>query len=126
MPLSEHEQKILSEIERRLAEEDPKFARNVAAQSPQGQTVRRLKRVSLSFVAGFALLITGLVLGGTWLIILGLAAFAVMLFSVAVMSALVRRLGHEHPPSSAGNRDAGWRSRIEERFRRRLDRDDEN
>jgi len=31
MPLSEHEQRILAEIERRLLEEDPKFAQQVGS-----------------------------------------------------------------------------------------------
>ncbi len=125
MPLSEHEQKILSEIERRLSEEDPKFARNVAAQGPHGQTLRRLKRVSLFFVAGFGLLVAGLLLGGTWLIVLGLAAFVVMLLSVVVMTALVKRIGDEHARATAGSSESGWFARIEERMRRRFDRDED-
>ena len=42
MPLSEHEQRILAEIERRLLEEDPKFAHQVGS-SFRAHLGRRLK-----------------------------------------------------------------------------------
>ena len=44
MPLSEHEQKILEEIERQLYEQDPKFARNVASKARKGHSARNLRR----------------------------------------------------------------------------------
>ena len=44
MPLSEHEQKILEEIERQLYEQDPKFARNVASKAAKGHSARNLRR----------------------------------------------------------------------------------
>ncbi len=47
MPLSEHEQRILAEIERRLLEEDPKFAQQVGS-SFQAHLARRLKLAGLS------------------------------------------------------------------------------
>ncbi len=39
MPLSDHEQRILEEIERRLVAEDPKFAREVSAPWRRGWRV---------------------------------------------------------------------------------------
>ena len=50
MPLSEHEQRILAEIERRLLEEDPKFAHQVGS-SFRAHLARRMKLA----VAGFIL-----------------------------------------------------------------------
>ena len=55
MPLSDHEQKILDEIEARLAAEDPKFARSTSAATPRGIAIKRIKRASLVFIAGFVL-----------------------------------------------------------------------
>lgn len=130
MPLSEYEQRILSEIEKRLAAEDPRFARNVEATSPYGQNVKRLKRVVLAFGGGFALLVAALVLSalgsGTWLLPLGLAAFAIMLASSVLMAAIVKHIGREHARSARRRRESGWFGRFEERWRRRFERDDES
>ena len=52
MPLSEHEQRILAEIERRLLEEDPKFAHQVGS-SFRAHLGRRLKLA----VAGFVIML---------------------------------------------------------------------
>ncbi len=52
MPLSEHEQKILEEIERQLYEQDPKFARNVASKARKGHSARNLRRGIGLFVLG--------------------------------------------------------------------------
>src|SRR5206468_2593085 len=129
MPLSEYEQRILSEIEKRLAAEDPRFARDVEAQSPYGQSVKRLKKVSLAFVGGFVLLIAGLVLSalghGVWLLPFGLAAFAIMLLSSVVMVAIVKHIGREHVRSARVAKAPGWFNRVEERWRRRFDHRDD-
>ena len=43
MPLSEHEQRILEEIERRLAEEDPRLVDQVSRTSLYTHLARRIK-----------------------------------------------------------------------------------
>lgn len=130
MPLSEYEQRILSEIEQRLADEDPRFARGVQAHTPYGQTLRRLKKASIAFGVGFAMLVTGLIVGalrgGSWVVVFGLAAFAIMLTSVAVIATLVKRISHEHARSSRATRSAGWFGRLEERWRTRFERDEDS
>ena len=82
MPLSEHEQRILDDIERRLAAEDPKFARSTSAATPRGLAVKRIKRATLVFIAGFVLMIAGLVSNLTEQ--LGIAGFIVMLIALFV------------------------------------------
>ncbi|MCA1831761.1 MAG: DUF3040 domain-containing protein [Actinomycetota bacterium] len=130
MPLSEYEQRILSEIEQRLAAEDPRFARDVAATSPYGQSVKRLKRASLAFGGGFALLIAGLVLSalghGVWLLPFGLAAFGIMLGSSVLMVTIVKHIGREHVRSSQASRSPSWFNRFEERWRRRFERGEDS
>lgn len=130
MPLSEYEERILSEIERRLAADDPRFARDVAAQSPYGQSLKRLKRASLLFGAGFGLLIAGLVAGlvsgtGFLLIVLGVAAFAVMLLAIVMIAATMKSIGREHARASRSVQAPGWFVRWEERWRRRFERDED-
>jgi hypothetical protein len=120
MPLSEHEQKILDEIERRLAAEDPKFARSTTAATPRGIAVRRIKRASAGFAAGFVLLIAGLMTSLT--LQLGIAGFVVMLLSVLVIARASRDIG----PVTVRSREQGtsWFGRAEERWRKRFERGD--
>jgi hypothetical protein len=120
MPLSDHEQQILDEIERRLAAEDPKFARSTSAATPRGVAIRRIKRASLVFIAGFVLMIAGLVTSLTEQ--LGIAGFVVMLLALFVIARASRDIG----PVSTRTRDSGpsWFGRAEERWRKRFERDD--
>lgn len=120
MPLSDHEQRILDEIERRLAAEDPKFARSTSATTPRGLAVRRIKRASLGFIAGFGLMIAGLVSGQA--LPLGIAGFVVMLLALVVIARASRDIG----PVSTRTKASGpsWFGRAEERWRKRFERDD--
>jgi hypothetical protein len=89
MPLSEHEQRILAEIEQQLAAEDPRFvarARRSTGWSAQGQ--RRIAIV-LGIVGVFAVLLLGF-LASPWNLIsaaLGLAmVFGAILLAVTASS----------------------------------------
>lgn len=121
MPLSEHEQKILDEIERRLVADDPKFARDVSAGGMQGAALRRVKRGILAFVFGFVLLIVGLFQGPTRLVFFGIAAFAVMVSSAAVMAAGIKQVSRERV-AGENSAPSGWFARMEERWRKRYER----
>src|SRR6266540_4768277 len=91
MPLSEHEQKILEEIERRLVADDPKFAREVGAGGAQGAALKRVKRAVFTFVLGFVLLIVGL-FKANLLVYFGIVAFAVMVASAAVIASGIKQV----------------------------------
>src|SRR2546426_9924338 len=114
MPLSEHEQKILDEIERRLVADDPKFARDVSAGGMQGAALRRVKRGILAFVCGFVLLIVGLFQPNR-LVFFGIAAFAVMVGSAAVMASGIKQVSRERT-STERPAATGWFARMEERW----------
>ena len=118
MPLSEHEQRILEEIERRLVAEDPKFAREVGGGSSQGTALRKVKRAIVAFTLGFGLLIAGLFVPDR-LIVFGIVAFAVMVASAAFIASGVKQVSQERPDGA--NRET-WFSRMEERWRKRYDR----
>lgn len=122
MPLSEHEQRILDEIERRLAAEDPKFARATAIAAPRGLALRRIKRAAVCFVAGLGLLISALFVQKL-LWPLGLGGFAVMLGSVVVVTKATKDLGRVGPKG----RDRGqtWFNKAEDRWRKRFERGDD-
>ena len=57
MPLSEHEQRLLDQIERALYQEDPKFASTVRATDLRTHMRRRLRRAALVLALGFGLLL---------------------------------------------------------------------
>jgi hypothetical protein len=56
MPLSPDEQRILDEIEQRLAEEDPRLVEAVSRTSLYTHLARRIKWSLLAFLAGFLML----------------------------------------------------------------------
>ena len=123
MPLSEHEQRILEEIERRLVADDPKFARDVAAGGGQAAVLRRVKRAIVAFVIGFGLLITGLILSE--IVIFGVAAFIVMVPSVVVIASSIKHVGRRRATSAEEEKPKNWFTRMEEKWRERQEGGDE-
>jgi hypothetical protein len=128
MPLSEHEQRLLEQIERALYAEDPKFASTVRGGRMRKPTRRRRMQGVALFVLGVVLLIAGIVLtslnesnlfliisGGGFLVMLGGAVLAVT--SVGGGAAPPAQ-GAETEPDK--NRFTG---RMEERFRRRFEQE---
>jgi hypothetical protein len=100
MPLSDYEQKILEEIEKQFYEQDPKFARGVAT----GTLHRNLRR---NFRRGLALFVLGVfVLLAFFLepnVLVGVAAFLIMLAGFTVAYQNLKKLGLERAESTAGN-----------------------
>jgi ABC-type bacteriocin/lantibiotic exporter with double-glycine peptidase domain len=90
MPLSDHEQRILEEIERRLAEEDPRLAEQVANTSLYSHLARRIRWASLTFVVGFLMLL----LFGLWLWVAA-AGFALMLLSTLMIYRYLKQMGRD-------------------------------
>lgn len=60
MPLSEHEQRVLEQIERALYADDPKFAATVRGIDPRTLHRRRYLRATLGAVVGVVLLPVGI------------------------------------------------------------------
>ncbi|MBA2323973.1 MAG: DUF3040 domain-containing protein [Actinomycetota bacterium] len=122
MPLSEHEQRLLDQIERALIAEDPKFASTVRAGRPRPTRRRRIQGLVL-FVLGLVLLIVGVALfhdGMGWLA-LSLAGFLAMLGG-AVLA--VTSLGSgDAAPSTSAEPDRRFGGKMEERFRRRFEQE---
>lgn len=95
MPLSEHEERVLAEIERQLADEDPRFvARARRTRTPHGPA--RLRLALAGFVLGLVCLL-GLVVH----FVFGLIGFAVMFTSVVVAVPELQRRRTAHPRSDA-------------------------
>ncbi|MET3960407.1 hypothetical protein ABIE44_000341 [Marmoricola sp. OAE513] len=105
MPLSEEELRLLEQMERALAAEDPKFVSAL-----QGRTLRQAARMrslaaGLVFLGGIAMLLGGVMTdAGTVSVLLGALGFVVMLASAMVGLAAWR--GHQVPDERPAGPDA--------------------
>ena len=76
MPLSEHEQRQLEQIEQSLYTDYPKLAQSVRAQDPRVHYKRRVVEAAIGFVIGVGLLLAGVI---SKIIFVGVGGFLVML-----------------------------------------------
>ena len=118
MPLSEHEQRILDEIEKNLHDEDPRLARQVRRSSSTQFEVSRAKLGAATFVCGFLVLIAFFV---TQIILVGVLAFGAMVAGIVLVASSSRGIVSA---SKSGRRDASDRIKgavkgLEERIRKR-------
>ena len=134
MPLSDHEQRMLDQIESALYAEDPKFASSVRGGGLRAPSARRRLQGAALFVIGLAMLVCGVAFKATMIgsfPILSVFGFMVM-FGGVVFAITAPRLSSRRPDSpgpAAGplrarrNKGGGgsFTSRMENRFRRRFD-----
>ena len=124
MPLSEHEQRLLDEIEQALYAEDPKFAASVRSARSPSRTRRLAILCILGVVVGLACVLVGLI---TTLIPLAVAGFVLVVGSCGYAATALRNRGSNRSNGEASTsnvrqiRPGGLRSRMEERLRRRFD-----
>jgi hypothetical protein len=89
MPLSEHEQRILAELEESLSKEDPRFAKNVRETTVYSHSGRRVRWGAAGFVAGLLILVFTF----STSIPLGMVGVAIMFASAVLIERNARRLG---------------------------------
>jgi Na+/proline symporter len=130
VPLSEHEQRQLEQIEQALYAEHPRFAKAVRAADPQVHYKRRVVYAVVGFAIGVALLPVGV---ASKYIVVSVAGFVVMLASCYWAAISYRRMngvatGRIPGRDRRGGRDkrrrgkrsgTGLSDRLEERWRRR-------
>ncbi len=134
MPLSEHEQRLLDQIERALVAEDPKFASTVRTTDLKTHLRRRARRGIALFALGLVLLLTGVIIPAPPV---GVVGFVVMLLAALVVVSAYRRgapsadasqRGRQaRPTGKAASRPAkrsSFMERFEERWRKRWDERD--
>ncbi|MEU0059122.1 MULTISPECIES: DUF3040 domain-containing protein [unclassified Streptomyces] len=126
MPLSEHEQRMLEQMERALYAEDPKFASALEGSGLRTYTRRRVYQAVAGFLVGIALLMAGMVAKQVWLSVVG---FLVML-GCAVLAVTGWRkapkpgeqpAGAAAHPRGQGRPKRSMMDRIEQRWQRRRD-----
>lgn len=89
MPLSEHEQRILAELEESLVRHDPDFAERVRSETVYRHAGRRCKWAAAGFVAGVVVLVAFY----SESVLAGLLGVAIMFASVVVFERNLRRMG---------------------------------
>jgi Flp pilus assembly protein TadB len=128
VPLSEHEQRQLDQIERALYAEDPKFAQAVRARDPRVHYKRRVVEAAIGFVLGVGLLMAGVVSKYIWI---GVAGFVVMLACSMwaltswrhITGVATSRTGPVRERRAARPSGPKFMERLEERWRRRQEGD---
>ncbi|MFI9505573.1 DUF3040 domain-containing protein [Nocardia sp. NPDC052566] len=141
MPLSEHEQRMLEQIESALYAEDPKFASSVRGGRLRSTSSRRRLQAAALFVLGLFLLVAGI--AAPWkpggFPIISLIGFIVM-FGAGVLLLLgtskgggkgTRPTDAPSGGSSGGGsngpgrqrKSGGFSERMEDRFRRRFEQE---
>ena len=132
MPLSEHEQRMLEQMERALYAEDPKFASTMRGSDVRARHRRRAILAVGGFIVGIVLLMSGLVVQliplsvGGFIVMLACAVFAVTSWrrgSAAAETATPTPAGTPAAPVQRKQRPTrtSFMDRIEERWRRRRD-----
>jgi len=141
VPLSDHEQRVLEQMERALAAEDPKFASSFRGAAARRRTRRRLLLAFTGILIGLAILLCAVVVEAiaTRLplqIVVGLAGFAIMLGSayltvtglrpglIAETSAAPPETGKpaQRKSTASGSVDpTSFMGRFEQRWHRRRD-----
>ena len=87
MPLSDHEQQILADIEARLRAEDPKFAKTVGQTTVITHARRQVRVAVIVGVLGFVLLLAGIAN-----IVVGIVGFGLLLGAIVHGASQVQRL----------------------------------
>jgi hypothetical protein len=132
MPLSDHEQRMLDQIESALYAEDPKFASSVRGGGLRAPTARRRLQGVALLVIGLGMLVSGIAFKATMIgdfPILSVVGFIVMFGGVLYAITGPRMSRSDQRGSGPGtsrqrrNRGSGgsFTSRMEDRFRRRFD-----
>lgn len=112
MPLSEHEQRLLDQLEQQLHAEDPKFASSLGSDHARSFSTRHIVIGSLVAIAGILILL----LGVAWQAIpLGVVGFVIM--GGGVYFATLRRGWRKGATDKrSGKAKSSFMSNLEERW----------
>ena len=133
MPLSEHEQRVLEQLEQAMEAEDPKFATAMRGRSAKARQRRRILFGAIGVVAGLVLVVLGVANG---VVVLAVVGFVLMLAAGALALTPPRRPhprqgplgavgadGRTQPrrPRGRAPRSGTFLQRMEQRWDRRRD-----
>jgi Protein of unknown function (DUF3040) len=127
VPLSEHEQRQLEQIEQALYAEHPRLARAMRAKDPKVHYRRRVVQAAIGFILGVGAVAAGFYLKYNWLAAVGFAFMILSsIWAVASYRRMVGMLTRDRKKGRDRRRatktaaaNSGLMERIEERWRRR-------
>lgn len=119
MPLSEHEQRLLEQIEQAFYAEDPKFANAYRTTDLRTLQRRRMIRAGVLLAVGIGVAVAGAVLQIVAMIAGGGAAALVALGLGALTWRRFRPPRQPKPVTTVSYDRGSWRHRLEERWERR-------
>jgi hypothetical protein len=125
VPLSEHEQRLLDEIEQALYAEDPKFASSVRSARARRRVRSSMLLCVIGVLAGLGLVLIGLLAN---IVALSVVGFVLLVGAVGYAAQSLRHRSAAEPAAGAASggaaraaRPSSLRSRMEDRMRRRFD-----
>jgi hypothetical protein len=130
VPLSEHEQRLLEQMERALYAEDPKFASSLRSAGPRPGVRRAAVLGVLAAIAGVAALVGG---AATGIIAIGVVGFLLMLAGTFLVIRALRAPASTATATAtaapataqrAAEPKSGFMDKLDERFRKRREGDD--
>jgi tetrahydromethanopterin S-methyltransferase subunit B len=122
VPLSEHEQRVLQELEQALYHDDPAFANRVRQENVYRYAGRYLKWSILGFLVGLAVMVAFF----TTSVLVGFLGVLIMFASLVGFWTNLRRMGkagledigRSLHPDGIGTAISDARTKLRERFRR--------
>jgi len=124
MPLSEHEQRLLDQIEQALYAEDPKFVSSVRSARPRSRIRLMLALSAVGVLLGLAVVLIGLAAN---LIVVGVLGFVLIVGSCVAAASALRgprqstAAAITAQPAAGQGRQNNLRSKMEDRMRRRFE-----
>jgi hypothetical protein len=95
VPLSEHEQRVLEQMEHAIQAEDPKFATAMRGRTPKARQRRRIMVGSIGVVLGLVLVVLGVARS---VVPLAVGGFVLMLAAGALAATPPRKPSRAHGP----------------------------
>ena len=124
MPLSEHEQRLLDEIEQALCAEDPKFVSSVRSARPRSRVRMMLALSAIGVILGLAVVLIGLTAN---VILVGVLGFVLIVGSCVAAASALRgprqsaAAAISTPTSRPAAKQNNLRTKMEDRMRRRFE-----
>ncbi|MDR6417224.1 DUF3040 domain-containing protein [Pseudarthrobacter sulfonivorans] len=116
MPLSEHEQKLLEQLEKQLHEDDPKFANSMGSDPGRTWSTRHVVIGVLCALAGIFLLLVGVTLQNIFVGVLGFVVMGGGVYFATMRNAAGAKPGSASGTGKSGKPRSSFMSSLEERW----------
>ncbi|MGY4542877.1 Flp pilus assembly protein TadB [Arthrobacter sp. UYNi723] len=116
MPLSEHEQKLLEQLEKQLHEDDPKFANSMGSDPGRQWSTRHIVIGVLCALAGIALLLVGVTVQNIFVGVLGFVVMGAGVYFATMRNASGGKQRSAPGAGKSGKPRSSFMSSLEERW----------